>query len=394
MLTTKESFIMKVWFFVVAFLTIARLAQAEEPACKADIDGNGIVDIADFLIFTQHFGKTDIAPCESDTVEKVVRDTVALQFDHNATFQWYQTVATMGGDLDGDGGVGFSDYLIFVSGLVYEGSSTIQNPDGARGDTTITTVQNGIVEQDSLALVALYNAINLEGYFWLDGSPVKDWKGVRVNAEGHVDSLHLSFLPSQISLPAAIGNLSGLEYLWIEAEKLVAENSTIWMGLPNLRHLTLGYISGNIPSGLDNLTNLKHLNLFGMSGQIPEWIGNMTSLETLDLSNYGTSPGLTGSIPVTLGNLTTLRYLILSHNNLTGSIPAELGNLKNLSELRLQRTMLTGQLPESLLNLTLFRFLFDSSVCVPHNRIFSTWLSNIDNAAQYGSSPGSWTYCQ
>ena len=177
-------------------------------------------------------------------------------------------------------------------------------------------------------------------------------------------------------------------------EKIVAENSTIWIGLPNLRHLTLGYISGNIPSGLDNLTNLKHLNLFGMSGQIPEWVGNMTSLETLDLSNYGTSPNLTGSIPVTLGNLTNLRYLLLSYNDLTGPIPAELGNLTNLSELRLQNTKLAGQLPESLLNLTLFRFLFDSSICVPHSRTFSTWLSNIDDAIQYGSSHGSWTYCQ
>ena len=381
---------MKVWFFVVAFLTIASIAQAEDqvPACKADIDGNGIVDIADFLIFTQHFGKTNIAPCEPDTV--------ALQFDHNATFQWFQTVAARGGDLDGDGGVDFQDYLAFLNGLAYEGS-TMRNPDVVIGDTTTTTVLDGVVEQDSLALVALYNAINDKNsvdYFWLDGSPVKDWKGVRVNAEGKVDSLHLSFLPSQISLPDEIGNLSGLVYLWIEAEKIVAENPNIWIGLPNLRHLTLGYILGNIPSGLDNLTNLKHLNLYGMSGQIPEWIGNMTSLETLDLSNYGTSPNLTGSIPVTLGNLTHLRYLLLSYNDLTGPIPAELGNLTNLSELRLQNTKLAGQLPESLLNLTLFRFLFDSSVCVPHSRTFSTWLSNIDDAIQYGSGHGSWTYCQ
>ena len=380
---------MKVWFFVVAFLTIASIAQAEDqvPACKADIDGNGVVDIADFLIFTQHFGKTNIVPCKPDTVEKVVRDTIP--FGHETTFQWFQTVANRGGDLDGDGGVDFQDYLIFLNG-----------PDVVIEDTTTTvrdTVLDRVVEQDSLALVALYNAIsgkNLVDYFWLDGSPVKDWKGVRVNAEGKVDSLHLSFLPSQISLPDEIGNLSGLEYLWIEGKKIVAENSTIWIGLPNLRHLTLGYISGNIPSGLDNLTNLKHLNLFGMSGQIPEWVGNMTSLETLDLSNYGTSPNLTGSIPVTLGNLTNLRYLLLSYNDLTGPIPAELGNLTNLSELRLKDTKLTGKLPESLMNLTLFRFWFDSSVCVPHSRTFSTWLSNIDDAIQYGNSHGSWTYCQ
>ena len=71
---------MKIWFFVVAFLKIASIAQAEGqvPACKADIDGNGIVDIADFLIFTQHFGKTNIAPCEPDTVKMVVRDTVTV----------------------------------------------------------------------------------------------------------------------------------------------------------------------------------------------------------------------------------------------------------------------------------------------------------------------------
>ena len=69
---------MKVWFWVALLLVGGVDANAQVPACKADLDGNGVVDFADFLIFAQHYGKTNLVSCQPDTVEKVVRDTIYI----------------------------------------------------------------------------------------------------------------------------------------------------------------------------------------------------------------------------------------------------------------------------------------------------------------------------
>ena len=69
---------LKVWFWIVLLLVGESDVRAQVPACKADLDGNGVVDFADFLIFAQHYGKTNLVPCSPDTVEKVVRDTIYI----------------------------------------------------------------------------------------------------------------------------------------------------------------------------------------------------------------------------------------------------------------------------------------------------------------------------
>ena len=69
---------MKVWFQVALLLVGGVDVNAQVPACKADLNGNGVVDFADFLIFAQHYGKTNLVPCQPDTVEKVVRDTIYI----------------------------------------------------------------------------------------------------------------------------------------------------------------------------------------------------------------------------------------------------------------------------------------------------------------------------
>ena len=69
---------LKVWFWIVLLLVGESNVCAQVPACKADFDGNGVVDFADFLIFAQHYGKTNLVPCSPDTVEKVVRDTIYI----------------------------------------------------------------------------------------------------------------------------------------------------------------------------------------------------------------------------------------------------------------------------------------------------------------------------
>ena len=64
-------------------------------------------------------------------------------------------------------------------------------------------------------------------------------------------------------------------------------------------------------------------------GEIPPEIGNLTNLESLSLHNNE----LTGSIPSEIGNLLNLNFLNLRFNQLTGLIPSEIGNLSNLDYL-------------------------------------------------------------
>jgi hypothetical protein len=54
-------------------------------------------------------------------------------------------------------------------------------------------------------------------------------------------------------------------------------------------------------------------------------MGRLTLLNTLDLS----IGRLTGEIPSEMGNMTTLRSMKLDVNFLEGTIPTEIGNLAN-----------------------------------------------------------------
>lgn len=60
---------------VFVVLLAVHSASAQE-ACKADLNGNGVVDFADFLFFSGLFGQ-EVAPCAKDTVV-VMRDTVRI----------------------------------------------------------------------------------------------------------------------------------------------------------------------------------------------------------------------------------------------------------------------------------------------------------------------------
>ena len=105
---------------------------------------------------------------------------------------------------------------------------------------------------------------------------------------------------------------------------------------------------GSIPAALGDLTGLKRLVLSEQQlfGEIPPELGKLVELESLILIGNR----LTGSIPPELGNLANLRELLLAENELTGPIPPELSNLKNLKVLAVHRNNLTGCVPASLTN--------------------------------------------
>ena len=188
-------------------------------------------------------------------------------------------------------------------------------------------------QQDSLALVALHNALGgQEATGWDLTKSVWKWKGVTVMNDRVIQLALNSKIPaaSVQSIPAETGNLTELRDLFLS-----------------------GPLNGNIPSSITNLTQLHTLSISNttlyvnnqlykgnLNGEIPENIGDMSQLETISFSN-----ALTGTIPSGIGNLHNLVAIIITQDTanfakgeLTGPLPAEFENLNNLKQL-----IITGQ---------------------------------------------------
>ena len=232
--------------------------------------------------------------------------------------------------------------------------------DGTFVDTTanprVTGANNDLVE-DCQALVAIQNhwaAVaanrkwpsnhNLRN--WGVGTTQKidtPWPGVTVLNKRviklQLQHSHPSGDPINNSssihgtLPAELGNLTGLTSLLLNDNVLI----------------------GDIPTELVNLTELVDLYLHTnqLTGTIPTQLGSLTDLGDVDLKNNQ----LTGTIPTQLGNLADLEYLYLADNRLSGSIPSQLGSLTNITQLNLRNNLLSGTIPQQLSGLTSIEFL-------------------------------------
>ncbi|GLT28255.1 hypothetical protein SLA2020_032010 [Shorea laevis] len=147
------------------------------------------------------------------------------------------------------------------------------------------------------------------------------------------------------SIPASIGNLSQLTYLFLSYNNF---NGQVPTSLANLTQLTYLYLSNNQFSGpiLASICNLRQLTILyldsnNFSGQIPSSLANLTQLTFLDLSkNKFSSP-----IPASIGNLRQLTGLLLHFNNLSGQIPPSLANLTQLCFLYLSNNKFSGPIP-------------------------------------------------
>ena len=170
--------------------------------------------------------------------------------------------------------------------------------------------------RDRAALVALYQATDGAAWkrqaHWLSNASLDLWDGVTVDQAGRVIKLVLSSNQLTGSVPAVLGRMTHLRWLYLDGNQL----------------------SGPIPAALGNLTRLQGLDLSSnqLSGSMPAALGGLTRLQRLDLS----SNQLSGSMPPELGHLIRLRWLYLGGNQLSGSIPAELNLLTNLKILRLE----------------------------------------------------------
>lgn len=215
---------------------------------------------------------------------------------------------------------------------------------GAIGNVQSTNLVCGttVAEQDSLALVALYNATNganwTDNTNWLTGS-VSTWVGVSV-AGGRVVGVNLPDNGLMGSLPAALNGLTALQALLLNDNQL--------------------------------------------SGSIPAELGQLAVLQSLRLDQNQ----LTGALPTELGQLLALEALNVSDNQLSGMVPSALGNLTNLEFLLLSTNAFEGPLPLSFTNLTsLTTFFFDATtLCEPDDAAFQTWLTGVTTVVGTGET--------
>jgi len=225
-----------------------------------------------------------------------------------------------------------------------------------------------VIEQDSLALVALYDSTS--GDSWTNNSnwksgPVSTWYGV-ILSNNRVLKIWLPNNRLSGRLPEVIGNLTELIALNLQRNQIV---DTIPSSLGNLSNLVELYldrnqISGSIPEELGRLSSIQYfyLNDNQLSGSIPDSLGNLNSLSAFTLSNNQ----LSGSIPSSLGNINTLAGFSLSNNQLTGSIPASLGNVL-IQSLDLSNNQLTGSIPNEIGNISALL-----SIHLEHNQLSGT----------------------
>ncbi|MCB0807006.1 MAG: T9SS type A sorting domain-containing protein, partial [Bacteroidales bacterium] len=197
-----------------------------------------------------------------------------------------------------------------------------------------------VVQQDSLALVALYNSTNGSNWYhadyWLeDVLPVEYWFGIEVR-NNRVVKIKLDYNNLQGSIPAEIADLDSLSQL------ILSQNQVNYIPdeMGNLTTLDTLAVNGNpltaLPSGIGNLSSLKYLNINSTQISIlPEEMGGMTGLEYL----LG-SDALITNIPESIGNMTSLKEIDLSLNAIQ-SLPPSIGNLINLTRLQLNVNNLT-----------------------------------------------------
>ena len=242
------------------------------------------------------------------------------------------------------------------------GKDAVMLPDAAESSSAsvlaTTTASAGTLEQDSLALVDLYNELAGDNWFhssgWLSEEPVANWEGVKTEQVGgktRVVGLFLGANNLKGTVPQSLARLSALRTLNLQYNR---------------------ELKGAFPEAIYSLSELRSLRLAQTSftGALSEKLGNLKQLDTLDLrtSPYALSmwwdgneatakehrPNkyrLTGALPATIGQLTNLRFLDLSHQRFSGQLPESLGQLVKLDTLELSNCRFEGNIPASLGNI-------------------------------------------
>jgi len=233
-------------------------------------------------------------------------------------------------------------YNYYVTAVYDEGESDPSN--------TVTVIIDApvVIEQDSLALVDLYNSCGGPNWNnndeWLTG-PINEWYGVTTTGT-RVTRLWLQLNNLSGSLPASIGDLTGLEELHLESNNI----TSIPEEIGSLTAMTEFWIGWNpltsVPESFGNLSSLEQVHLgFTTLGSLPETFGNLTNLDWLALGDAALN-----SLPQSFGNLTSLKTCFIWGNNLT-ELPENIGECVNMKYFNMKDNQITS-LPESFGNMT------------------------------------------
>lgn len=173
-------------------------------------------------------------------------------------------------------------------------------------------------------------------------------KHIYCSENGRVYNFYLYAVKVSSEIPSAIGELSALESLSLDAMPgLTGPIPPSFAKLDRLYLLDISdtSISGPVPAFLSS-TNLSALILSDnkLSGPIPPALSSLSYLRYLDLSGNR----LTGTIPPGLLH-GEFRFLLLSNNQLTGEIPQSYGD-GDIDTIDLSHNQLTGD-PSSLFSL-------------------------------------------
>jgi len=231
-----------------------------------------------------------------------------------------------------------------------------------------------VLEQDSLALVAIYNSTNGDNWtynnYWLS-YPVELWFGIEVS-NNRVVKIDLNYNNLSGYIPEEIGDLDSLSYFSIYNNSIDSISSstgdctildTLMIfnnpvdflppeigDLSNLRYFNFSNTEiSYMPEELGGLIRLEYLLGFnGILQNIPESLGNMISLKEIDLSLNNIS-----NLPSSIVNCINLTRLQVNANEIP-SVPSEIGNLSNLEILILGGNNIS-ELPEEIFTLTNLR---------------------------------------
>jgi len=153
-------------------------------------------------------------------------------------------------------------------------------------------------------------------------------------------------------IPAAVGELKELQYLFLSGNKLSGTIPEPLYTLPKLQNLDLSnnQYTGSIPSRLGSMKSLTHLNLRGnqYTGGIPTTILENGQLQFLDVS----SNKLSGKLPENFTQMAGLQYLALSDNPWEAGPLPDLSSLSGLKVLSAWNCRFEGLLLDSLYSLT------------------------------------------
>ena len=300
-------------------------------SCPGDFDGNGRVNIADFLAFAGAFGSR------------------SGEAKYNAVM-----------DMDGSGAIDISDFLAFaeVFGTTCE-QTVISIPDAnlraaiekaldkAKGAPITRTEMASLTSLDAPGknirdLAGLEAATNLT-HLNLQANNITDISGL----SGLTNLTHLNLQNNDITDIPPLPGLTNLRILYLNGNSIT--DISALSNLTNLTDLYLGSNSISDISALSNLTNLTDLYLFGNSISDISALSNLTNLTDLYLGSNSTSDisalsNLTNLTDLSLfgnsisdisalSNLTNLTILYLSNNNISDI--SALSNLTNLTWLDL-----------------------------------------------------------